>query len=278
VTRAYTYLSAMEGVKTVTHAVTHEVDKVKHRAISVVSHADKLIIEFIGTYFLVLTVGMVKALGTAQGAAGALAIGSSLMVCVFAGGHISGAHYNPAVSLGVYLTGRGKMQLLTFIHYVLIQLLASVCAALTYWGLTYTTFAQFPEGSNSAQACFAEAIYTFMLVHVVLNTATTKSNADNSFYGLAIGFSVTSGAVAVGDVSGGVFNPAVGFGPIVINSWNNGSQNFQHIWIYFLAPLAGAALAALVFRLTNHQKEFEVPSNIQNLDEEEAETKETEKI
>lgn len=261
-----------------------------------VSHADKLIIEFIGTYYLgkeiqtknvleiqnrrnnkqkpevrkicintclVLTVGMVKAMSTAQGAAGALAIGSSLMVCVFAGGHISGAHYNPAVSMGIYLTGRGKMTLLTFIHYVLIQLLASVCASLTYWGLTYTTFAQFPEGSNSAQACFAEAIYTFMLVHVVLNTATTKSNADNSFYGLAIGFSVTSGAVAVGSVSGGVFNPAVGFGPIVINSWNHGSQNFQHIWIYFLAPLLGSLGAAIVFRLTNHQKEFEVPANLE---------------
>lgn len=122
--------------------------------------------------------------------------------------------------------------------------------------MTYTTFAQFPEGSNAGQAFFAEAIYTFLLVHVVLNTATTKSNANNSFYGLAIGFTVTAGAVAVGDVSGGVFNPAVGFGPIVVDSWNGGAENFQHIWIYFLAPWLGAIAAAMVFRITNNSKEF----------------------
>eukprot|EP00457_Paulinella_chromatophora_P007510 gb/GEZN01007533.1/.p1 GENE.gb/GEZN01007533.1/~~gb/GEZN01007533.1/.p1 ORF type:complete len:282 (-),score=27.15 gb/GEZN01007533.1/:635-1480(-) len=215
------------------------------------SKFQKLIVEFIGTYYLVLTVGMVKAEGTAVGAAGPLAIGSALMVCVFAGGHISGGHYNPAVTFGILLAGRDKINTRLAAQYVGVQLFAGMCAAVTYWLLTDVAFAQFPQGSTPGQAFFCECIFTGLLMYVILNTATTKSLEGNSFYGMAIGFTLFTGAVAVGDVSGGVFNPAVGFGPIIMNAIVHGKENFSSIWIYFLAPLFGSAVAVATFRITN---------------------------
>jgi aquaporin Z len=92
----------------------------------------------------------------------------------------------------------------------------------------------------------AEFLFTFALVYVVLNTATAEGTSGNSFYGLAIGMTVMTGAFAVGDISGGAFNPAVALGITVmgISSWNN-------IWIYLVADLVGGAVAAVIFQLVN---------------------------
>lgn len=223
-----------------------------------------LIIEFIGTFFLVLTIGMIKANDVKQ--EGCLAIGSVLMVCIFAGGHISGAHYNPAVTFGIWLSGRNKITTSKMFQYWWVQLVGSLAASFTYLALTDHAFAQKPENSTAPQAFIAEFLFTFLLVHVVLNTATTKSNADNSFYGLAIGFTVTGGCVAVGGVSGGVFNPAVGFGPILINAISSDdAAKLQNMWIFFLAPMCGAAFSSLVFKATNFKREFR-PDGMQTLD------------
>jgi aquaporin Z len=198
----------------------------------------KLVVEFIGTFFLVFTVCTATSPKTGADGVAPLAIGAVLMVMVFAGGHISGAHYNPAVSIAVLL--RGKMEPGEWGPYVTTQVIAGIFAAL---------IARIVVGHGSAGATpgvgrmlIAEFLFTFALAYVVLNVATAKGTAGNSFYGLAIGFTVGAGAFAVGGISGGAFNPAVAIGASVM-----GIFKWSHIWIYLLAPPLGGALAARVF-------------------------------
>jgi len=204
---------------------------------------NKLIAEFIGTFFLVFTVGM-----TVVGNAGVLtplAIGSVLMVMVYAAGHVSGGHLNPAVTLAVFL--RGKCPARDVVPYWAAQLAAAVVAALLVKFLL-------PEASSkvtamtpdAVRAVVVEFLFTFALAFVVLNSATAKGTAGNSFYGMAIGFTVLVGAITVGGISGGAFNPAVAVGISVM-----GLSGWANIWIFLLGNLAGGAAAALVFRLIN---------------------------
>jgi aquaporin Z len=199
----------------------------------------KLGVEFIGTFFLVLTVGM--AVATA-GTLAPVAIGAVLMVMVFAGGHVSGGHYNPAVSTAVLL--RGKMKPNEYVPYLVAQVLAAVAAAgvVSVLGYTPKTAATV---AGDGKILLAEFLFTFALAYVVLNVATAKDTEGNSFYGLAIGFTVAAGALAVGHVSGGAFNPAVAIGATVM-----GLFTWGHIWVYLLANFAGGAVAAYAFRLT----------------------------
>jgi aquaporin Z len=159
---------------------------------------------------------------------------------VFAGGHVSGAHYNPAVTLAVWI--RGKCATEDVLGYVAAQLLAAAGAAYVALSLN------FPPGTAAhpqvAQALLAEFLFTFALAYVVLNVATAKGTSGNSFYGLAIGFTVLAGAFAVGGISGGVFNPAVAVGITVM-----GLSSLANIWIFLLANFAGGAAAAFTFRM-----------------------------
>ena len=203
---------------------------------------NKYIAEFIGTFFLVLTVGC-TVVGAIPGVIAPLAIGAALMVMVYAGGHISGGHYNPAVTLGVLI--RGKVKPADALPYIVFQLLAAVAAAATVKflraGVDIT-----PMVPRIGPALLAEFLFTFALVYVVLNSATAEGTSGNSFYGLAIGMTVMTGAFAVGDISGGAFNPAVAVGISFLGlaSWNS-------IWIYLLANFGAAVVAALVFNLIN---------------------------
>jgi aquaporin Z len=177
----------------------------------------KLVVEFIGTFFLVFTVGMtVKSPDLA--AMAPLAIGASLMVMVYAGGHFSGGHYNPAVTLGVTL--RGKCTWADAIPYMIAQAIAALvaagCVILIKNSTSAVGVAAAGNEYNVVAKFLAEFLFTFALVYVVLNSATAKGTAGNSFYGLAIGFTVMVGAFAVGPVSGGAFNPAVGLGVTVM--------------------------------------------------------------
>lgn len=200
--------------------------------------------EFVGTFFLVLTVGFVVTAPISP--LGPIAIGAILMVMVYAGGHISGAHYNPAVSLAVFM--RGKLKPADVGPYMAAQLLGAVAAALAVRGMTGATFVPAPAADASTIAVLlAEFLFTFALALVVLNTATATETEGNAYFGLAIGFTVAAGAIAAGGLSGGAFNPAVGLGPAVVHVMNGGS--IAHVWIYLLAPLAGGAAAALVFNL-----------------------------
>jgi aquaporin Z len=199
----------------------------------------KLVVEFIGTFFLVFTVGM--AVNNA-GAVAPLAIGSALMVMIFAGGHVSGGHYNPAVSTAVYL--RGKMAQNEYIAYMIIQILAGVVAGLVIIILGYD-FDDAAKVAGAGKMLVVEFLFTFALAYVVLNVATARGTESNSFYGLAIGFTVATGAFAVGSISGGAFNPAVAVGAMVM-----GLLSWSDIWIYLIANLAGGAAAAGVFLYT----------------------------
>lgn len=198
----------------------------------------KLIVEAIGTFFLVLTVGQVV-LEPGAGAMGPLAIGSILMVMVYAGGHISGGHYNPAVTLGVWLRGRATAAELG--GYAAAQVVAGVLAALVV-GYLKGPAAGPPLSLAVGPVLVAEMLFTFALVFVILNVATARGTEGNSYFGLAIGFTVMVGAYAVGDVSGGVFNPAVAVGLVVL-----GITVPASLWMYLAAQLAAGALAAVVF-------------------------------
>lgn len=199
----------------------------------------KYMVEFIGTFFLVLTVGC-TVIGNGAGALAPLAIGSALMVMIFAGGHISGGHFNPAVTLGVWL--RGKCEVKDVAPYMISQIVAAILAAIAVKFLKGGAIVT-PLQLAPAPALLAEFLFTFALVFVVLNTATAKGTSGNSFYGLAIGFTVLVGAFSVGNISGGAFNPAVAVGIsfMGLSSWSN-------IWIYLLADLVGGAAAAGAFK------------------------------
>ncbi len=204
---------------------------------------NKYIAEFIGTFFLVLTIGC-TGIGAGAAVIAPLAIGAALMVMVFAGGHISGAHYNPAVTLGVLI--RGKVKPVDVVPYWIAQFLAAAIAALLTIKVLRGGVPVTAIMPKTGPALLAEFLFTFALVYVVLNTATAEGTSGNSFYGLAIGMTVMTGAFAVGDISGGAFNPAVALGICLlgISSWSN-------IWIYLLADFAAAAVAAMVFLMIN---------------------------
>jgi len=201
----------------------------------------KYLVEFIGTFFLVFTVGMSVRSGAALAP---IAIGASLMVMIFAGGHVSGAHFNPAVSLAVLI--RGKLEAKDFIPYWIAQLAAGVVAALIVTYLFGGKPAGGPALHGTIPSVIVEFLFTFALAWVVLNTATSKGTAGNSFYGLAIGMTVMTGAVAVGGVSGGAFNPAVGLGVFTM-----GLESVKQFGVYLVSDLAGAAVAALAYKTVN---------------------------
>lgn len=203
----------------------------------------KYVVEFIGTFFLVFTVCtavLVKA------SLAPLAIGAVLATMVFAGGHISGGHFNPAVTLAVYL--RGKLDMRDLPWYMGAQLVAGAIAAgiarFVVIGSPAATHG--PTGRALAAAVVAELLFTFALAYTVLNVATSKDHPNNSFYGLAIGFTVLAGAVAVGPISGGAFNPAVGLGICLA-----GLASWSMIWVYILITLIGGAAAGYAFRYLN---------------------------
>src|ERR1700687_179006 len=200
---------------------------------------NKYIAEFIGTFFLVLTIGC-SVIGNGAGPFAPLAIGSALMVMIFAGGHISGGHFNPAVTLGVWL--RGKCETKDVAPYMIFQVMGAVLAAVVAKYLKGGA-AVVPLQPETVPALLAEFLFTFALVYVVLNVATAKGTSGNSFYGLAIGFTVLVGAFSVGNISGGVVNPPAtrGISVMGVSAWAN-------ILVYLLADFAGAAVAAGAFK------------------------------
>lgn len=202
---------------------------------------NKYLVEFIGTFFLVLTVGCTVLAGHGDGVIPPLAIGSALMIMVYSGGHISGGHYNPAVSLAAAL--RGALPKKDLVPYWVAQILGGIVAALTAMFIVGKNAEAAAPLENVPAAFVAELLFTFALAWVVLQTATAKGTKGNSFYGLAIGFTVLVGAFAVGHVSGGAFNPAVAIGAAVMNLADAGG-----IWVHIIAALAGGALAAVVFK------------------------------
>ncbi|MDT5187404.1 MAG: aquaporin [Mycobacterium sp.] len=206
----------------------------------------KYAVEAIGTFFLVFTVG------TAVGSGSPLAplgIGAVLMVMVYAGGHLSGGHYNPAVTLAVLV--RGRIRLRDAAAYWLVQLGAGLLAALVVRNILdpvqLTRHATMTLSGHAMVAAFVvEMLFSFALCYVVLNVATSKSHPDNSFYGLAIGFTVVAGAVAVGAISGAAFNPAVTLGAAVMDMFA-----WPTLWVYLVAQVLAGIAAGVTFLVMN---------------------------
>jgi aquaporin Z len=202
----------------------------------------KYVTEFIGTFFLTFTVCTSVRSGAALAPLG---IGAVLACMVFAGGHISGGHYNPAVSLAVFL--RGRLPLGELGPYIGAQVVGGLVAAgLALFVVDTTPTALTVSGRGLVAAFVVELLFAFAVAYVVLNVATSKDHPNNSFYGLAIGFTVLAGAVAVGSISAGAFNPAVGIGLVVA-----GIADWSLLWIYIIATLAGGAAAGYTFRALN---------------------------
>ncbi len=202
----------------------------------------KYLTEFIGTFFLTLTVCLMV---TGEQPIAALGIGGALMVMVYMGGHVSGAHYNPAVSFALLL--RKKFPSSDFAPYVIAQLLGATAAAWASYLMLGKTFNLAPAtGVSAFTAVLVEALFTFALALTVLNVACSEKTKGNSYYGLAIGFAIVFAAFAGGWISGGAFNPAVGTGPIAINAIFGGGS-WGNLWIYYVGPLLGGAVAAVVF-------------------------------
>jgi aquaporin Z len=203
----------------------------------------KYAVELIGTFFLVFTVGA-SVIGASPLAP--LAIGAALMVMVYAGGHISGGHYNPAVTMAALV--RGRIGPRDAAGYWVAQLVAGLLAAVVVrWVVNPANVTTRTMSGHGLTAAFvAELLFTFALAYVVLNVATSRSHPNNSFYGLAIGFTVVAGAFAVGGISGGVFNPAVALGGAAM-----GLFAWSTFWIYLVVQLVAGAAAGFAFRALN---------------------------
>ncbi len=209
----------------------------------------KYLAEFIGVFFLVLIIGCVV-LEPGAGGFAPLAIGATLMVMIFATGHISGGHLNPAVTLSVFL--RGKMPAADVPGYMLAQVVGALLASgvVIYLKCSAGTCAEcVPKNIAYAPAWVAEFLGTFALTFVVLNVATAKGTSGNSFYGLAIGFTVLAMAYALGGISGGAFNPAVGISLVIM-----GLVPASALLVYFTACLAAGAASAYTFRYLTGEK------------------------
>ena len=203
---------------------------------------NKYLTEFIGTFFLVLTIGC-SVIGGGPHVVPPLAIGAVLMVMVYAGGHVSGGHYNPAVTLAVWM--RGRCATTDVAPYWIAQIVGALAAA---FATKFIVGA--PDGGgavpHTGPALLAEFLFTFALAYVVLNVATAKSTAGNSYFGLAIGMTVMAGAFSVGMTSGAAFNPAVAIGVSTM-----GLISPTSIWIHIVGDMAGGAAAAFAFKFIN---------------------------
>lgn len=200
----------------------------------------KYVIEFIGTFFLVLVIAFGK---------NPIATAGILMAVVYLGGYISGAHYNPAVSIAVFL--QKKIDTTTLVKYIATQIIAAMLASFTYLILTRANFYISPgEGSSFGTAVLAEMLFTFVLCTVVLHTAVSEKTKGNSYFGLAIGATVGVAGLTIGNISGAALNPAVGIGPLLID-FNLLKFAFSYGGIYIIGPISGAVLASLVYTITN---------------------------
>lgn len=257
----YCNCNQFHGVTFGQHKAGLDASKVTPSKVTLLPLATKAATEFVGTFFLCLIVALSAQTSTTSGSAG-LAIGCVLVVLVYAGCQESGAHYNPAVTLSIAVSRRGKIKPLEAGAYVCSQLVGGLVAAPFSWLLVSQEkagHAALAADASILAGIVGEMVVTFALCSVVLNTATTKAQANNSYYGLAIGFTVLSGAYSTGPITGGAFNPAVG-----IMSALYGGRSATNCWIYFVGPLTGGALAGVFLRVCEVEEYTENPSKMQN--------------
>ena len=204
------------------------------------STSSKLIAEFIGTFFLALTICTAAVHGSA-GDYAPFAIAATLMVMIYAVGHISGAHFNPAVTVAVWL--RGACEKSDVVPYISVQALAGVLAAIVSQEILLAETPVTAIDMDATNALAAEFLYTFALVYVILNVATSDATQGNGYYGAAISFVVLAGALTVGGISWGSFNPAVS-GALLVS----GAIELSDLWIHLVPQFLAGVLAVQAFR------------------------------
>jgi aquaporin Z len=198
------------------------------------------LMEFIGTMFLVLVIGLNS---------NPIAVGAILIAMVYIGWHISGAHYNPAITLAVWI--RGKIDLKNAVAYIFAQLLGAFAASIVFYLIQERTFAPAPTvGVEIWKSILLELLFTFALCSVFLELATSERLKGNYIYGLAIGFTFLGGIYAIGGISGGVLNPAAAFGPQLMDTLEGGS-GLGKFYIYFIGCFGGGVLSAIVYKFLN---------------------------
>jgi aquaporin Z len=217
--------------------------------------AAKLLTELLGTFLFFTVIALAGPIGPLA----PLAIGGALMAMVYMGGHISGAHYNPAVSLAVFL--RGKLGATELVSYWVAQLLGAALAfSFGYLVSGHSGGIHPGHGVGALSALAVELVFTLGLATVVLNVAATRATQGNSFYGLAIGITIAAAAFAGGPISGGAFNPAVGFGATLGSALYAGGS-WSDLWLYIVGPLLGGAAGAGIhwFQMRGSEAALEPP-------------------
>lgn len=203
------------------------------------------ITEFTGTFFLVFVIGL-----TGGEAYAPVAIGTILMVMVYMGGHISGAHYNPAVSIAMII--RGLLSKKEATKYIVAQVIGAFLAAMTVYWMNGSVMQMAPNDNYSFWQIFTiELLFTFALVLVIMHVATNPKTEGNDYYGLAIGFTIMAAAFAGGEISGGAYNPAVALGPILSDVFFSDGDTLNNLWYYIFAPIIGGVLAVYQYRYYN---------------------------
>ena len=207
------------------------------------------IVELIGTFFWVLTMGLTN---------DPLAVGLMLIALVYMGGHLSGAHYNPAVTFAVFI--RKRISGNDMCMYILFQFIGALLGAFAYYLIKGETFSPAPafEASNMS-AFLVEVLFTFILILVVLKVSTSSRTVGNNFFGVAIGLALCAGMFAGKSISGGVFNPAVGFGPIIMGAMLSG-HSMANLGLYIVGPFVGSFLAVIAFRSITPEEMAKVKS------------------
>mmetsp|Transcript_61661 Transcript_61661/g.133549 ORF Transcript_61661/g.133549 Transcript_61661/m.133549 type:complete len:240 (-) Transcript_61661:70-789(-) len=216
--------------------------------------------EFIGTFFLVLTVGLNAIQGTPLAA---VSFGAILMAMIFSTGAVSGGHFNPAVTIGVFLSGFGRQELrkVDVCGYILTQCCAGILGGITSASIAAGTFALRPAvGYGYLDALVVEVFFTAALVFVMLSVQTTRMESGNEFFGLAVGFTVMASSFAVGGVSGCSLNPALAIG-VSASNWLHAGGGYPLFSIYFCGPVLGACIAAGLFRIVR-RLEFQLPPHM----------------
>lgn len=205
----------------------------------------KLVTEFVGTFFLTLTICTAATMGTA-GDLAPFAIASTLMVMIYAGGHVSGAHYNPAVTISIYI--RGACEKSEVAPYIAAQLTAGVIGAMVASNVLFANGhdAISEITMETGPALASELLFTFALAYVILNVATSEATQGNGYYGAAIALVVLAGALTVGTISGASFNPAVSASLVA-----SGAMEFADLWVHLAPQVSGGALAAMLFKFQN---------------------------
>jgi aquaporin Z len=225
-----------------TDVITRQVDVTAVAAPGPIA-ARKYAVEAIGTFFLAFTVATAVLTGSVFTP---LAAGAVLMVMIYAGGHISGGHYNPAVTMAALV--RRRISAADAAGYWIAQAAAGIAAGAAARAIVNPLHVRTLtlSGHALAAAALVELIFTFGLCYVVLNVTTSKDQPGNGFFGLAIGFTVLAGALAVGGISGGAFNPAVALGAATA-----GAFAWSTIWIYLVVQFGAGLLAGLTFLALN---------------------------